>query len=86
MSLDKAKLPPEENKAFDLEVHKFDPKTGKLLSARPYSYTVSQDDGAWFTRGGVRYNPDGSLKDKAPEPQAVSPAPIKGRVLESKIS
>ena len=75
----------EEKKGFDLEVHKFCPKTGKLLAFQPYSYTISQDEGAWFTRGGVRYNPDGSLKDK-PAPVAAKAPDVKRGPHESQKS
>jgi hypothetical protein len=56
--------------AFDLTVHKRDPKTGRVVEVRPYRYVVSKE-GSYFERDGKRFDGAGNeLNVKAPEVKA----------------
>lgn len=51
--------------AFDLTVHHRDPKSGQVLRVTPYKYVCTKDEGNYYIRDGVKYNPDGSLMKDA---------------------
>lgn len=45
---------------FDVKVHHWDSKTGKLKEKTPYKFVSSKSEGKYFVRGGKKYHPDGS--------------------------
>lgn len=50
------------SEGFDLKVHHRDPESGKVVKTTPYSLRITKDEGATYTRGGIEYHPDGSVK------------------------
>lgn len=48
--------------AFDLTVHRRDPKTGRVVSVHPYKYVVSRD-GSYYERDGIKYDGAGNVLD-----------------------
>lgn len=53
-------------KLFDLRVHIFDPKTGRIVRVQPYKKIVQKgmDPEEYYIRDGIRYLANGECLDK----------------------
>lgn len=57
--------------AFDLTVHRRDPKTGRVVSVHPYKYVVSRD-GSYYERDGIKYDGAGNVLEGPKAVEAVA--------------